>query len=96
MLQQFGKWAIPRAFAIELVLLLALSGYYRDLNKDRKEESRQQQAKEDQKKRTRYEHDIREETCLASDLIWTLRRNLSMQRISCIQSLSSSSITCSI
>jgi hypothetical protein len=39
------------------------------LNKDRKEESRQQQAKEDQKKRTHYEHDIREETCLASDLI---------------------------
>jgi hypothetical protein len=36
-LQQFGKLAISRAFAIELVLLLALSGYYRDLNKDRKE-----------------------------------------------------------
>jgi hypothetical protein len=31
---------------MELVLLLALSGYYRDLNKDRKEENRQQQAKE--------------------------------------------------
>jgi len=34
-------------------------------------------AKEDQKKRTHYEHDICEETCLASDLIWALWRNLS-------------------
>lgn len=41
-------------------------------------------AKEDQKKRTHYEHDIREGTCLASDLIWALWKNLSRQRTSCI------------